>query len=338
MLKLRTIFFGCLIVFAFIFAWQIWQILAGLFLALVISTLVDGAAEMFKKIKIPRVVSVVFVYLAIIVLFYFAFYFLIPPIIDEIKQFSENVPDYIENFSPQLEQLRVFWSQYKASDTLQKSLFALGEKMVSMTSSITSFISMIFGGAITALVVFFISLLLSLEEKGVEKFLGIFVPVQSQQNFARLLCLSQKKIRGWFLGRFFSAIVVGFLIYAGLFLMGVKYKITLAIIAALFEFVPIIGSWFAAIIGIILTAFQSLKFGLFSSIMYLAVQQLESNIFSPFFMKRTAGINPVLSIIALMVGAELGGVLGVLIAIPFAVVVLEIINDLKRGQASEVQG
>jgi len=338
MLKLRTIFFGCLIVFAFIFAWQIWQILAGLFLALVISTLVDGAAEIFKKIKIPRVVSVVFVYLAIIVLFYFAFYFLIPPTIDEIKQFSENVPDYIENFSPQLEQIRVFWSQYKASDTLQKSLFTLGEKMVSMTSSITSFISMIFGGAITALVVFFISLLLSLEERGVEKFLGIFAPLQSQQNFVRLLCLSQKKIRGWFLGRFFSAIVVGFLIYAGLFLMGVKYKITLAIIAALFEFVPIIGSWFAAIIGIILTAFQSLKFGLFSSIMYLAVQQLESNIFSPFFMKRTAGINPVLSIIALMVGAELGGVLGILIAIPFTVVVLEIINDLKRGQASEVQG
>lgn len=330
MIKLRTMFFGCLIVLAFIFAWQIWKIIAGLFLALVLSTLIDGAAEFFKRIKIPRIVSVIFIYLAIAVLFYFSFYFLIPPIIEEVKQFSENIPNYIENFSPQLEQIRIFWDQYKTSETLQKSLLALGEKMVSITSSITSFISVAFGGVITALVVVFISLLLSLEERGVEKFLGLFVPTQSQQDFNRLLGLSQKKIRGWFLGRLFSAIAVGLLVYLGLLLMGVKYKITLAIIAALFEFVPIIGSWFAAIIGVILTALQSLKFGFFSLIMYLAIQQLEGHILGPFFMKRTVGINPVLSILALMIGAELGGFLGILIAIPFTVVVLEVINDSKK--------
>jgi len=337
MIKLRTIFFGCLIILAFILAWQIWKVFAGLFLALILATLIDGAAEFFKKFKIPRIVSVIFLYLAIAVLFYFSFYFLIPPVIQEVEQLSINVPNYIENFSPQLEQIRSFWDQYKTSETLQKSLFALGEKMISITSNITSFVSVAFGGVITTIVIIFISLLLSLEEKGVEKFLGLFVPAQSQKDFTKLLVLLQKKIRGWFLGRFFSAVVVGLLIYFGLFLMGVKYKVTLAIIAAIFEFVPIIGSWFAAIIGVVLTALQSLKFGFFSLIMYLVVQQLESSVLSPFFMKRTTGINPVLSIIALMIGAELGGFLGVLIAIPLAVVILEIVNDSRKKQDAEIK-
>lgn len=337
MLKLRTIFFSCLIVAAFILAWKVWNILAGFFLALVFATIVDGGAEFLKKIKFPRIISVILIYLVIIVLFYFAFYFLIPPTIEEVGQFSANLPDYLQNFSPQFEQVKFFWNEYKTSETLQKSLLALADKMVKITSNITVFVSAIFGGLFTAFVVVFISFLLSIEENGVKKFLGLFVPASAQNDFIRLFSLSQGKIRDWFRGRLFSALSVGILVYFGLLFMGAKYKVTLALIAALFEFIPIIGAWFSAIIGVALTAFQSLKLGLFALILYLVVQQIEGQISSPFFMKKIVGISPALNILALMIGAKLGGFLGILIAIPVAVIIIEIINDLKRKQKEGIK-
>lgn len=304
--------------------------MAGLFLALILSVLVDGAVTYLKKIKIPRAVSVIFIYLAIIFIFGSAFYFLVPPMVNEIKQFSANLPGYLDSFSPQLEQVQFFWNTYKTSDVLQKSLLGIGEKLISVTSNITSLISTVFGGLFTALVIFFVSLILSLKENGTEEFLGIFVPQSAKKDFVRIFSSSKRKIKYWFLGRFFSAVAVGVFIYLGLLLMGVKYKITLALIAALFEFVPILGAWFAGIIGVVLTAFQSLKLALFAGLLYLVVQQVESHIFSPFFMKKTVGMNPVLTILALMIGAELGGFFGILIAVPFTAIIMEIINGLQK--------
>jgi len=117
--------------------------------------------------------------------------------------------------------------------------------------------------------------------------------------------------------------------------MGAKYKITLALISALFEFIPIIGPWVSAIIGTVLVGFQSAKLGIFALILYVAIQQVESHIFTPLVTRKIVGMNAVLTILAVMIGAKLGGILGILIAVPLAAVIVEIISDFRKKGIKE---
>lgn len=329
----KAILKGWIVILAILLAWKIWNILAGVFLAIVLATIVDGAAEFLKRIKFPRILSVILIYLVIFAAFYFSVYFLIPPIIEEINQLANTFPKYLEKFSPQMGEAKAFFIEYRTSESFQKFLLILGDKLAKITSSIPVFLSTVFGGMLTTFLIIFISLSFSLEEKGVEKFLIFFVPTKNQEEFRRLLVLSQKKIRDWFKGRLFSALIVGFLVYIGLLIMGAKYKVVLALISALFEFVPIIGPWVAAIVGVVLTGLQSLKLGLFALILYIVVQQIENHLLSPILMRKVIGMQPALTILVLLVGAKLGGVLGILIAIPLAAIIIEIINDFrKRGK------
>ena len=323
-------FKGWLIILGLLLVWKIWDILAGVFLAIILATIVDGAANFLKKIKFPRVLSVALIYLVIFAAFYFAIYFLIPPIIDEINQLADAFPKYLEKFSPQVKEARAFLIEYRTTESFQKFLIFLGDKLAKITSSIPTLLSTVFGGMLTTLLIIFISLLLSFEKNGIEKLLVFFVPQKNREEFSRIFVLSQKKIRDWFKSRLFSALVVGFLVYIGLLIMGAKYKITLALISALFEFIPIIGPWVSAIIGTVLVGFQSAKLGIFALILYVAIQQVESHIFTPLVTRKIVGMNAVLTILAVMIGAKLGGILGILIAVPLAAVIVEIISDFRK--------
>ena len=314
-------------------AWKIWEVLGGIFLALVLASIVDGAADFLKKIKFPRALSVIFIYLIIIAAFYFAFYFLIPPLVDEINQLSNNFPVYWEKFSPQVSQARAFLREYGASESFQKSLIVLGEKLAKITSNIPSFLSAIFGGMMTVFLIFFISFLLALNDKGVEEFLIFFIPLKNQDEFRRFLVISQKKIRGWFKARLLAALIVGILVYICLLAVGIKYRVIIAVISALFEFVPLIGPWVAGIFGVILATFQSLKLGLLVLILYFIIQQIENHIFMPLLMKKVIGISPVLTIVVLLIGAKLGGFLGVLISIPLTAIIVEFVNNYRKSRA-----
>lgn len=332
MFTLKSIIINYLVVVAFILAWKLWNILAGIFLAIIIAWIIGGAIESLKKIKFPRALSVLLIYLAILAIFYFTFCFLIPPFVDEVKDLATISPKYLEKFSPGVEGAKAFLIEHQTSESLQKALLFLGDKLAKISSSVPAFLSSVFGGLINVFLIVFISILFSLEEKGVEKFIGIFVPLNRHENLAKILAVSQKKIREWFKGRLFSAIIVGILVYLGLLLIGAQYKLSLALTAFLFEFVPVIGPWFAAIIGIILVGLQSLKLGLFALILYVVVQQLESHLITPFIMKKFTGINPILTILVLLIGAKLGGILGIFIAMPLTIIFVEVINEFRKKE------
>ncbi len=328
----KAILKGWIVILAILLAWKIWKILAGFFLAIIIAWIVEGAIETLKKIKFPRLFSVPLVYLAIAAIFYFTFYFLIPPFVQEIKDLAATFPNYFEKFSPGVKGAKTFLIEHQTSESLQKALLFMGDKLAKISSSVPAFLSSIFGGLLNVFLIIFISILFSLEEKGVEKFIGIFVPLQRHKNLVRILAIFQKRIQDWFRGRFFSAMIVGILIYLGLLLIGAQYRLSLALLAFVFEFIPIIGPWFAAIIGVILVGLQSLKLGLFALILYVVVQQLEAHLVTPLIMKKFTGINPILTILVLLIGAKLGGILGIFISLPLTIIFTEVINEFREKE------
>ncbi len=131
-------------------------------------------------------------------------------------------------------------------------------------------------------------------------------------------------------GQLFLGVIVGVLVYIGLSLLGIRFALLLAIIAGILELVPYIGPVLSAIPAVILAFFQAPILALWILILYIVVQQLENYLLVPVIMKKVVGLNPVVVIIALLIGGKLLGILGIILAVPAAAVLAEFFKDIKR--------
>ena len=132
------------------------------------------------------------------------------------------------------------------------------------------------------------------------------------------------------------ALTIGVATYIGLTLIGIPYSLALAIFAGIMEIVPIIGPIISAIPAIIIAFTSSLWLTAITVFLYFIIQQVEAQFIVPMVMKRAVGFPPVVTIIALMVGAKLAGVVGALLSIPTVVIVEIVISEYMKMKESSL--
>lgn len=132
-------------------------------------------------------------------------------------------------------------------------------------------------------------------------------------------------------GQLILSAIIGVVVFIGLSILNVRHAAILGILAALMEFIPYIGPSLAAAPAILIAFTQGgvLKM-VFVLVMYLILQQLENHLLVPKVMQRAVGLNPIVSIIAILIGAKVAGSIGVLLAIPTATVVSIFMQDVFR--------
>ena len=123
-------------------------------------------------------------------------------------------------------------------------------------------------------------------------------------------------------------LLVGTLVYLGLTVLQVRFALPLAVLASIFELIPIFGPIFAALPAIIIAFFQKPMLGLLTLVLFIIIQQLENHLIYPVVVRKTVGVHPIIVILAIIIGGQLGGFFGVLLAIPISAVVVEISNDI----------
>jgi predicted PurR-regulated permease PerM len=144
---------------------------------------------------------------------------------------------------------------------------------------------------------------------------SLFPPAQGQRIEA-LLSEMAGAMGGYLRGSAITSFIVGAITYVGLLILGIDYPLVLAVLAGLLEFIPMLGPIVAAvaITGVALT--QSLTSALLVLVFMIGVQQLESQVLTPNIMRTQTHLSPLLTVVALFVGAAVGGFLGVLVSIP----------------------
>jgi predicted PurR-regulated permease PerM len=135
------------------------------------------------------------------------------------------------------------------------------------------------------------------------------------------------KLGAWLRSQLLLMIIVGVFTGIGLVIIGVPYALTLAVWSGLTEGIPIIGPWLGAIAGVSVGLSQSPLTGFLALIVYLVVQQTESNLLVPKIMSRAVGVNPVVVILAVLIGGKLYGILGIMLGVPFAAVLSVVVED-----------
>ncbi|MEK9175583.1 MAG: AI-2E family transporter, partial [Patescibacteria group bacterium] len=140
---------------------------------------------------------------------------------------------------------------------------------------------------------------------------------------------AQRKIGRWLQGQFLLGVLVGVMVFLMLMILNVPHASILALLAAVFEIIPIFGPIMAAIPAIAIASLQSTTLGLLVLGLFVIVQQIENHLIYPLVVRKTIGVPPLLVVLAVVVGAKLGGFFGILLSVPIAAVLVEFLNDIS---------
>lgn len=314
---------------AFIFS--IWQILASVFFAIVIAAGLEPAVRGLVKIKIPRFIAAVVLYIFVLSILTSVFYLVSPILIVETRQLASDLPVGYTELSQDIAQ---FFGRTPldigAPEKVGGFFTNIQQSIASETANIFAFVSGLFGGILSFVLVFVSSFYLLLQKDGVEHFLKSIVPKDHQDYAVDLWKRVQVKLGRWFQGQLLLALFVGTLMFIALWLMGAQYALTIAFMVGVLEVIPVIGPIIAGLIILALISSQSPILALVAVAAYVFIEQIQQYLFMPRVLSRAIGLNPIIIIVSLLVAAKLIGFWGILLAIPIAVTIMEFVNDFRR--------
>ena len=299
------------------FLYLIKDVLALLFIAVILSSAFGPFIDWLQEKKIPRGVGIIGVYLIFFFVVGGAIYLLIDPITLQIKDLARAFPDFYDKISSGLQYLQKVDSQ-EAAKTLSTSLSDLTKSLSQASSSIYNLVTSIFGGVVSFFVLLVITFYLTVEKNSLKNFVQSIVPFHHQKYAADLITKIQHRMGFWLRGQLILSFIIFLLIYLGLSLLGIKYALILALLAGIFEIVPFLGPLIAAIPGIFFAFAQSPAKAIAVIVLYIVVQQIENNFIVPKVMGKSTGLNPLVVILSILIGMRIAGVVGALVAVPIA--------------------
>lgn len=327
---------GVIVVAGAIALFLVRDLLMVLLASIVIASAVEPAAEWAKERRIPRLPTILAVYVILGLISAGLFYFLLLPLLGEASSFLTSFPEYSNALASDPTFSGVF-SNVSGSLSAENIAGHISAVVTSLSQGAFSSASFVFGGVTSFLLIVILSFYLAVQEDGVGKFLQVITPWKHERYVVDLWRRSKAKIGRWMQGQLLLAAIIMVLVYLGLLLIGLPHALLLAVAAGFFEIIPLFGPILAAIPAI-LVGFGAggMSEALLIAGLFLIIQQFENQLIYPLVVKKVVGVPPMVSIVALLVGGTLAGFLGVLVSVPVAAIFMEFVNDLEHQKITRM--
>ncbi|MCR4256837.1 MAG: AI-2E family transporter [Candidatus Uhrbacteria bacterium] len=308
-------------------AWLIRDILLLLFSATLLAGILYPFADWASHHKIPKGLAVALLYLALFTLLTVMVGFLIPAIVDQARQASGTFGGTIGWLRDGATELRDVSEYLGLGAESAPSLSALAERVQESALNLVASLNNVLAGLTAVVVVLVLSFYLVIDDGSIKRAFRGLVPDAYHEFGTRLIWRVMEKLGAWARGQLALSASIGLAYFVGFSLLGVPYALLLALVAAVFEFVPYLGpiTVGSAVVFIALTV--SPWKALAALFFILVVQQLQNHIVTPLVMKKAVGLHPVASIAAFLVGAKLFGVVGAIFSIPVATALSVVLQE-----------
>lgn len=322
------------LVFALI---KLYNVVLVILVAIVIASFVESAVKKLKPYIKNRSIVVFLIYTITIAIIVGLSSVFMPVFIEEMSILVSSLSQYIPNssilnsFQPDtISGAKDVVSSISSNSSLSDVVKSTQALISSLSGGFMDIFGGAFGGAVNFVLITIISFYLAITEKGIENFLRIITPKNSEEYVIDLWQRTEHKIGLWFQGQMLLGFIIGVLAYLGLTILGVKYSLVLAIITAFCELVPF--GIFLAVVPVVLFSFLDggVTMALFSFILYFVLHQFENYLIYPLIIKKVIGVSPLVVVLSIIIGLELAGFFGVILAIPTAVLLLEFLDDLEK--------
>ncbi len=307
------------------------QLVMILFLAALLATAIDPLVDRMEARHVPRPIGILAIYALLLGALVAVVGLLTPVLIDEVGQLSATVAATTQQLITAPQQwLRAFAPQFTAglsfSDVAQRlsgdlatALGHVGGLLVAWGRALTML-------AVNALLVLVIGFFLSADARFGERLVTRLAPHDSRATAMALLTRIGQRLGHWVRAQLLVGALFGLLFGSGLALLGIPYALSLGVAGAVLELIPYLGGAIVTIVAMVVALTISPWLALGVLVLELIIANVESHVIYPKLVGGLVGLHPLTIIIALVIGAERGGVAGALLAVPIAVV-LQVLLD-----------
>ncbi|GGH15184.1 AI-2E family transporter [Paenibacillus segetis] len=281
--------------------------------------------NIMERKKMNRTLSILLIYL-VFGLFFVGFILGVwPSLRDQFINLLNNAPDLFVALGKQLQNLEQsgILSQFFPSDTSPSSQITdyLNKGFSVMTNYLSGLFSVI-SNITVILFIFPIVLFYMLKDSGnFGRKLVSFTPKRFHKEAAKVVADIDRSLSSFIVGRVLINLALGVLMYFGFIIIGLPYALLLTVIAVIMNFVPFVGAILSAIPIVIIGLIESPSIGIWSLVIILVAQQIQDNLIAPYIFGKQLDIHPITTIILVLVGGDLAGIIGVLLIIPVYMII-----------------
>ncbi|MEK3788714.1 AI-2E family transporter [Paenibacillus sp. FSL K6-1230] len=304
------------------------KIIAPFALAMIISYVLNPVVSMLSGRKVPRSVAVLLIYAVFLTSIGVVLMNVIPMFIEQLDELNEHLPEITMHAQGFMTNLDGSMLPLGVRDGMNQWFFQMEDRL---TTGISAFMDNI-GGMINALLnVFILPFLIFYILKDFDVFertIVSFLPGAHRKEIVHVLKEIDTALGNYIRGQFAVCIIVGMLAYIGYMVVGMPYALLLASVVAVFNIVPYLGPFLGAAPAIIMASTVSMKMVIYVVIVNVLCQMLESNVVSPQVVGRSLHLHPLAIIFALLVGGELAGIVGLILAVPVLAILKVIVQHV----------
>ncbi len=325
-ISISTLLKVVLVLSAIYLLWILKDLVLIVLASLVIASATEPAIVSLRRHRVPRTLATLFVYTVFFSTFFIVIFFLLPPILQETSGLLKTLPGYLDSIKTT--------TNVDVGDSFSNLSGQVNELLAGIREgNFVGAVSLVFGGIMSFVLIVVFSFYFAINERGIEEFLRVLTPKKYEEYILDLWQRSQEKIGLWMQGQLLLAVLIGVLVYLGLLIIGVPHALALAVIAATFELIPVFGPVLSAIPAVAIAFVTGgLPLAVATVALYLIIQQFENHLIYPLVVTKVVGVPPIISILALLIGAKLAGILGILLSIPLAAVFQEIFDDWGKSK------
>ena len=319
-----------LMVALFYFLFEIRSLLVMLFVSFLFAAALDPLVDIMQKKGFPRSIAVIIIYLVAIVMSAWFVTNLVTLLAEQVIEIAKNITTIVTNITkgnintlPFADQLRPYFDQFyqtldlqTAANQIQNALQLVGSQLLGISIGLINFV-----------LVLVLTFFMTVEEKAIEEFVRSLFPSRYSRYISTRLEAVKDQVGYWLRGQLLVSVICGVLTYIPLALLGVNYALTLSVIAAISMVIPVIGRVFAWLLAFPIVFNQSPTLSLWMTVVYFVLQQIELNFIIPYVMNRAVGLSPIILMIAMMIGGQYLGILGLVLSIPVATTAAIFVKD-----------
>ena len=320
------------------FLFLAWHIITWILIALFLTLALNPAVEFFQRRGLGRTLSALLVFLIALVGFAALGALLIPPLIDQIEKFVAAVPGFVEDLTAGRGPLGFLQDDYQIVDKVEEAIESQGAGGVLGFTNVGLAVARgVVAFVVGVVTIAFLTIFMLIEGPSIVTRFRDSLPESMKPRWQRVSGDIYRTVGGYVGGNLLISLIAGVGAATILFALGSEYAIALAVVVAILDLIPLAGATLAAII-VATVSFIELGWvrGVIVIAFFVIYQQLENHILQPIIYGRTVQLSPLTVLIAILIGAELVGILGALAAIPVAGIVQAIAREIIRWRREAI--
>jgi predicted PurR-regulated permease PerM len=287
----------------------------------------NPAVEALERRQMRRSFAVGLVLLGVLAFFVGFGFAIVPPIVEQAQQFGDQAPDYLRDLQEN-DTVAALDARFGLLDRAERMLDDPERIGVSAAGGVLGVGKVVFGAFFSTLTVLIVTLYFLANLPGIKAHAYRLVPRTRRARVGLLTDEILSRVGGYVAGAVSIATLAAVTTFLLLRLLDVEYALALSMLVFLTGLIPLIGATIGAVVVVAVALFASVKAGIVMAVYYLVYQQVENYVLYPRIMQRSVNVSPAATVVAVLIGGSLLGVLGALLAIPIAAAVQLVVDEV----------